>query len=109
MITRLDRDVGRVLDTLKELGLDDNTVVFFTSDNGPHKEGGADPAFFTSAGPLRGFKRAMYDGGIRVPMIVRWPGVVQPNCSPQPALGSLWLDFFSEASNFPNEPRAFAT
>lgn len=77
MITRLDADVGRFFAKLKEPGLDDQTVVFFSSDNGPHKEGGADPAFFHSAGPLRGFKRAMYEGGIRVPMIVRRPGKVK--------------------------------
>jgi len=76
MITYLDRQVGAVLDKLKQLGLEENTLVFFSSDNGPHREGGADPAFFHSAGPLRGFKRALYDGGIRVPMIVRWPGHV---------------------------------
>ena len=77
MITRLDRDMGRLFQRLKSLGIDEKTIVFFTSDNGPHKEGGADPAFFTSAGPLRGYKRALYEGGIRVPMIVRWPGRVQ--------------------------------
>jgi arylsulfatase A-like enzyme len=77
MITRLDGDVGRVLRRLKDLGLEDDTIVFFSSDNGPHREGGADPAFFRSAGPLRGYKRALYDGGIRVPMIVRWPGRVE--------------------------------
>lgn len=78
MITRLDRDVGTLLAKLKELGLEENTVVFFTSDNGPHKEGGNDPAFFRSSGPFRGIKRSLADGGIRMPMIVRWPGVVQP-------------------------------
>jgi arylsulfatase A-like enzyme len=76
MITHLDADVGKLLDRIRALGLERDTIVLFSSDNGPHKEGGADPAFFTSAGPLRGFKRAMYDGGIRVPMIVRWPGKV---------------------------------
>jgi arylsulfatase A-like enzyme len=76
MVSRIDRDVGRILDLLAELGLDDDTLVFFTSDNGPHKEGGHDPFFFPSAKPLRGFKRDLYEGGIRVPMIVRAPGRV---------------------------------
>jgi arylsulfatase A-like enzyme len=73
MITRMDRDVGRLMALLKKLNLDENTIVFFTSDNGPHREGGVDPDFFDSNGPLRGIKRAMYEGGIRVPMIARWP------------------------------------
>jgi arylsulfatase A-like enzyme len=73
MITRLDRDVGRLFAKLKELGIDGRTIVFFSSDNGPHKEGGGDPAFFHSSGPLRGFKRSLHDGGIRVPGIARWP------------------------------------
>lgn len=76
MVSRLDRDVGRIVDRLSELGLDDNTLVFFTSDNGPHVEGGADPGFFESNGPLRGLKRDLYEGGIRVPMIAWGPGLV---------------------------------
>jgi arylsulfatase A-like enzyme len=76
MITRLDKDIGLVLDRLEKLKLTDNTVVMFTSDNGPHKEGGVDPKFFKSSGPLRGIKRDLYEGGIRVPMIVRWPARV---------------------------------
>ncbi len=77
MISRLDQYVGRLLAKLKQLGIDRRTIVFFSSDNGPHKEGGADPEFFRSAGPLRGYKRSLHDGGIRVPMIVRWPGRIE--------------------------------
>jgi len=76
MITRMDRDIGAILAQLKALRLDSNTVVFFSSDNGPHKEGGATAQFFQSSGPLRGIKRDMYEGGIRVPMIARWPGKI---------------------------------
>lgn len=79
MITRMDRDIGRLMARLKELGLDNDTVIFFTSDNGPHKEGGANPDFHNSNGPLRGIKRDLHEGGIRVPMIVRWPGKVKAN------------------------------
>ncbi len=76
MITRLDSDVGRVVQLVQQLGLDNNTYIFFTSDNGPHKEGGADPEYFNSSGPFRGIKRDLYEGGIRVPLIVRAPGKV---------------------------------
>ncbi len=78
MITRMDRDVGRLLDLLKELKIDRDTLVIFTSDNGHHKEGGNDPEFFDANGPLRGMKRDLYEGGIRVPTIARWPGKIQP-------------------------------
>ncbi len=79
MITRMDRDIGRLFEKLEALGIDQQTIVFFTSDNGPHREGGADPKFFGSSGPLKGTKRSLHDGGIRVPGIVRWPGKVRPN------------------------------
>ena len=73
MVSRLDKYVGEIIAELKTLGLDKNTIVIFTSDNGPHREGGADPDFFKSYGPLRGIKRDLYEGGIRVPMIAWYP------------------------------------
>lgn len=79
MISRLDRDIGKVLAALDGRGLSGNTLVIFTSDNGPGSEGGADLAFFESAGGLRGEKRDLYEGGIRVPMIARWPDRVGAN------------------------------
>ena len=78
MVYRLDVYVGQIVDKLKELGLYDNTIIIFSSDNGPHMEGGADPDFFDSNGPWRGYKRDVYEGGIRVPMIVAWPDHIKP-------------------------------
>jgi arylsulfatase A-like enzyme len=78
MISRLDRDLGRVMETLRKSGIDKKTLVLFTSDNGPHREGGANPEFFDSNGPLRGNKRDLYEGGIRVPLIARWPDKIKP-------------------------------
>ena len=76
MVTLLDKQVGEVLAKLKELGLEKNTLVLFSSDNGPHQEGGADPDYFDSNGPLKGYKRDLYEGGIRVPMIAYWEGKI---------------------------------
>ena len=78
MITRMDGDIGKLMAKLKDLKLDDNTLVFFSSDNGPHKEGGVNPKFFKSSGPLQGIKRDLYEGGIRIPLIARWPGKIKP-------------------------------
>ncbi len=76
MITRMDGDVGKLFELLQELEIDEQTLVIFTSDNGPHREGGHDHEYFDSNGPLRGYKRSMHEGGIRVPMIARWPGKI---------------------------------
>jgi arylsulfatase A-like enzyme len=75
MITRMDRQIGELLAAARQLGLDERTLVIFTSDNGPHKEGGTgyDPDFFDANGPFSGIKRSLTDGGIRVPFIARWP------------------------------------
>lgn len=79
MVTALDNYVGGLMAKLEELGIQNNTIVLFSSDNGPHLEGGADPDYFKSNGPFRGYKRDMHEGGIRVPLIVRWPGKVREN------------------------------
>ncbi|WP_233903461.1 arylsulfatase [Stieleria maiorica] len=95
MITRMDADVGRLFQMLKDLGIDENTLVIFTSDNGPHREGNHDHEYFDSNGVLKGFKRSMHEGGIRVPMIARWPGNIAAGS--QSDLPSAFWDFLPTA------------
>lgn len=77
MVQRIDVTVGRVLDTLKELGIEEDTLVLFTSDNGPHNEGGHSVTRFDSSGGFQGYKRSLHEGGIRIPCIARWPGTIE--------------------------------
>lgn len=97
MVSRLDMYVGQILAKLKERGLDKNTLVIFTSDNGPHVEGGADPKFFNSNGGFRGVKRDLYEGGMREPFAARWPGVIKPGTT-NDYIGAFWdmLPTFAE-------------
>jgi arylsulfatase A-like enzyme len=96
MVTRLDADVGRVMAQLKKTGQDQNTLVIFTSDNGPHQEGGHDPKYFHSGGSLRGIKRDLYEGGIREPGMARWPGKIKPG-STSDQVWAFW-DFLPTAA-----------
>lgn len=95
MVTRLDKQVGEILELLHRRGLADNTIVFFTSDNGPHQEGGADPAFFNTQRLLRGIKRSTYEGGIRVPFIAWCPGII-----PEGTVSSLPIAFYDMMPTF---------
>ncbi len=102
MIDRLDRDVGRILDLVDSLGLRERTLVLFSSDNGPHREGGNNPDFNHSSGPLRGIKRDLYEGGIRVPFLARWPGRI-PAGKTSDVVG--WFpDFFPTAARLAGAP-----
>ncbi|HUT11133.1 MAG TPA: sulfatase-like hydrolase/transferase, partial [Thermoguttaceae bacterium] len=95
MITRMDADVGRLVALLRELDIDRKTLILFTSDNGPHSEGGHKHEYFDANGPLRGFKRDLYEGGIRVPTIAWWPGVVPPGSTSNEPLA--FYDFLPTA------------
>jgi arylsulfatase A-like enzyme len=77
MVENLDRQVGEIIEKLEELGIRENTIIAFASDNGPHQEGGNDPDFFNSNGEYRGYKRDLYEGGIKTSLIVNWPGKIK--------------------------------
>ncbi|HEV2831237.1 MAG TPA: arylsulfatase, partial [Hanamia sp.] len=105
MVTKLDNYVGEVMRKLKESGLDKNTLVIFTSDNGPHIEGGNTPGFFNSNGGFRGIKRQLYEGGIREPMIAYWPGVIRKNQTSD-FICAAW-DFFPTFAQMVNQSLTF--
>src|SRR5690606_33415960 len=84
MISQVDDDLGQLMAKLKQLGLDDNTIILFSSDNGPTYNGGIDVKFFNSTAGLRGQKTDLYEGGIRVPFIARWPGHIKPGTVSDP-------------------------
>ncbi|MBB4080137.1 arylsulfatase A-like enzyme [Lewinella aquimaris] len=107
MIDILDRQVGDITRRLDELGIADNTIIIFTSDNGPHQEGGADPDYFDSNGPLRGYKRDLYEGGIRVPMIAVWPDKIAAG-SESDHVSAFW-DFFPTFSELTGAPDPLQT
>ncbi|MES2694610.1 MAG: arylsulfatase [Verrucomicrobiota bacterium] len=102
MMNLLDDQVGEIVAKLKELGLDKNTLVVFSSDNGPHDEGGHDPKTFASSGPFRGMKRDTYEGGIRVPFIAAWPGTIAPGATSD-HISAFWdlLPTFGELAGAP--------
>ena len=102
MVEILDNYVGDVLETLDELNLTENTIVLFASDNGPHFEGGHDPDYFGSAGGLRGHKRDLYEGGIRVPFIVSWPGTIAAGTTTD-HLSAFW-DFLPTIADLTEQP-----
>lgn len=89
MLTALDNQVGRIVDAVERSGQAENTLIIFTSDNGPHEEDDHDADFFDSNGPLRGAKRDLYEGGIRVPLIARWPGTIDPGTTSD-HISALW-------------------
>ena len=99
MISILDDQVGEIIKKLKDLNIYDNTLIVFTSDNGPHREGGADPDFFNSNGIFKGYKRDLYEGGIRVPLIVHWPSKVKAGKTDHTSAFWDFMPTFSELIN----------
>jgi len=104
MISVLDKQVGEIADLIDSLGIAKNTIIIFTSDNGPHQEGGAQPKFFISAGGLRGVKRDLYEGGIRIPFIARWPGKIKAGTKSE-HVSAFW-DFFPTVADLVGAPVA---
>lgn len=102
MVTKLDLYVGEVVEKIKALGLEKNTLIIFTSDNGPHREGGNEPEFFNSNAGFRGIKRDLYEGGIRVPMIAYWPAVIKKEIRSD-LQGASW-DFFPTFADILEQP-----
>jgi arylsulfatase len=102
MVTRMDGEIGRILDLLEELGLNEDTLVLFTSDNGPTFNGGTDSEFFESAAGFRGLKTQLYEGGIRVPLVARWPGRIPAGTVSD--LPSAFWDFLPTFSDLLDEP-----
>ncbi|OUW16837.1 MAG: N-acetylgalactosamine-6-sulfatase [Opitutales bacterium TMED158] len=107
MVSYLDDMVGKVVERLEQYGLIDDTIIFFTSDNGPHSEAGNDPTFFDANGPVSGIKRSMYDGGIRVPLIVQWPGKVEAGSVTERVTGQ--VDFLATAVDIAGEDLSVPT
>jgi arylsulfatase A-like enzyme len=103
MVSRLDNYVGEIVEALRQKGELENTLILFTSDNGPHKENGGDPVFFQSTGGYKGIKRDLFEGGIRVPMIAYWKGKISPEVSRQPA--AFWDIYptFLEVAGIPSK------
>ncbi|MBD0296499.1 MAG: arylsulfatase [Flavisolibacter sp.] len=102
MVTKLDQYVGEVMAKLIVLGIEKNTLVIFTSDNGPHREGGNMPEYFNSSGGLRGIKRDLYEGGIREPTIAYWPAVIKKGSSSD-QVGAFW-DFLPTFAEITGQP-----
>lgn len=96
MVARLDDHVGKILKQLKDLGIEKNTLVIFSSDNGPTSAGGADPDFFNGNGDFKGIKRDLYEGGVRIPFVARWPGKIAANSSSD-HISAFW-DFMATCS-----------
>lgn len=107
MVHMIDVDVGKVLEIVKELGIDSNTIIFFTSDNGPNQSKSHDADFFDSNGIYRGYKRDLYEGGVRIPMIVRWPGKIKPG-TVSDEIWAFW-DFLPTAAELAGLPTKYDT